>query len=490
MSKRLFQSKYIVILGLVLFFIAGFYLGKSNQTEVIDKSLVSIKRKTTQTIANKLDFDVRKLVLMENPSLISRIKEGASFGNENFSVSAAQNMFGIDKEAIKDIKDKTSVEKVAKNVWTIRLPIVNCSVIETSDGLVVVDVGMKPAGPAILKSIQSISKKKIHTIIYTHGHVDHSYGTWALMDDENPQIIAHENLPKRYNRYLKLRGSLAKYMSQPVEQLPNDSADLVWPTKTFQNELNIYIGGVNFYLKYFEGETDDQLYVWMPDQEIIFAADYYQGFLPNAGNGKRIQRNIVQWIDALRSMADLHPKIMVPSHGDVIYEENSIYNALTIHAEALNFIHDYTVNALNKGLRKDLIVDQFEFPKRFSEHALLKEQYVTSKDICKMVIRQYTGWWDDIPSHWSPSSVSNQASSIVELSGGIDHLIKHINGLIPYDLALASHFVDWAYYADPENSDVHELVLEIYGKRILDEKSKTQEMLVYLDQMTEVRAKM
>ena len=129
-------------------------------------------------------------------------------------------------------------------------------------------------------------------------------------------------------------------------------------------------------------------------------------------------------------------------------------------------------------------------PNRFANHPLLKEQYVTAKDICKMVIKQYTGWWDDIPSYWSPASIERQAVSILELSGGIDNLISHIIKLIPHDLTLASHFVDWAYYADPDNSKVQELVLLVYKKRILDENSMTQEMLVYLDQMTEIRAKM
>lgn len=491
MKDSLFKSKFTFIIGFLIIFIAGFFLGKSNQSEKIDNSILSIKRQATQTIASTLDFDTRKLVLMENPSLIGRIKEGASFGNEYFSVSAAQNMFGRDEEAIDDIIDKTEIIKVSKNVWSIHLPIVNCSVIETEEGLVLIDVGMTPAGPAILKSIQSISKKKIHTIIYTHGHVDHSYGTWALLEDgTKPQIIAHENLPLRFNRYLKLRGSMAKYMSQPIEQLPKDSTDLIWPSKLFRDELEIQIGGITFFLKHFEGETDDQLYVWMPDQKIVFAADYYQGFLPNAGNGKRIQRNIGGWINALRSMNGLNPEIMVPSHGDVIFDNKAISEALNIHAEALEYIHDYTIASLNKGLRKDIIVEEFVMLDRFANHPLLKVQYVTAKDICKMVIRQYTGWWDDIPSHWSPASIEKQATSIVELSGGMDQLIKHIKSLVPVDLALASHFVDWAYFADPENAEVHELVMLIYKKRILDESSKTQEMLVYLDQMTEVRARM
>jgi alkyl sulfatase BDS1-like metallo-beta-lactamase superfamily hydrolase len=491
MKKGVMASKYTIIIGIMVFFIAGYFVGRSRQSLVIEDAVVSLKRSTTQAIANSMDFDSRRLVLMENPSLINRIMEGGSFGSENFSVSAAQNMFGKDDEAITDIIEKTYVEEVTNNVWTIHLPIVNCSVIETSEGLVIIDTGMKPAGPAILKSIESISKKNIHSIIYTHGHVDHAYGTWALLENgNNPEIIAHENLPARFNRYVKLRGSLAKYMSQPIEQLPRDSTDLIWPTKTFENALVLNIGGVVFELTHFEGETDDQLFVWLPDQKIIFAADYYQGFLPNAGNGKRIQRNIGSWIEALRSMAGLQPVIMVPSHGEVVYGKQAISDALLIHAEALAYIHDYTLSALNKGLRKDLIVNQFVMPDTFVNHPLLKEQYVTAKDISKMVIAQYTGWWDGIPSHWSPAAIEAQAKSIVELSGGMNNLINHINNLIPYDLALASHFVDWAYYAEPDNKEVQELVLVVYKNRILDEKSMTQEMLVYLDQMTEIRAKM
>ena len=129
-------------------------------------------------------------------------------------------------------------------------------------------------------------------------------------------------------------------------------------------------------------------------------------------------------------------------------------------------------------------------PERFTNHPLLKEQYVTSKDICKMVIMQYAGWWDDIPSHWTPAGIRTQAESIVELAGGIDGLIEHINTLKPHDLVLASHFVDWGYYASPEDPRIHELVLEIYKNRILDENSMTQEMLVYLDHMTTIRSKM
>ena len=107
-----------------------------------------------------------------------------------------------------------------------------------------------------------------------------------------------------------------------------------------------------------------------------------------------------------------------------------------------------------------------------------------------MVIKQYTGWWDDIPSHWAPSPLEFQAEKIVELAGGIDQLVGFSRELMYTDLALASHFTDWAYYADPYNSEVQQLVLDVYRARIMSEESVTQEMLVYLDHMAAVRETM
>ena len=38
----------------------------------------------------------------------------------------------------------------------------------------------------------------------------------------------------------------------------------------------------------------------------------------------------------------------------------------------------------------------------------------SAQDISKMVIRKYTGWWDDLPSEWSPATREGQAATIVE----------------------------------------------------------------------------
>ncbi|MBW2713808.1 MAG: MBL fold metallo-hydrolase [Deltaproteobacteria bacterium] len=429
------------------------------------------------------------MVLLENPSVIRAIKRGGAFGGE-FSRHVATGMFSRNPDAIADAIELTRVEEFAPRTWLIRLPIVNAVLFETDEGLVLVDTGMAPAGPAVLKAIRSVSKKPLHTVIYTHAHVDHAYGTWALLEaGETPAIIAQERAVKRFERYLRTRGSISKYMDQPLDTLPASREDIAWPTRTFKDRLELIIGGETFVLQHHKGETDDQLYVWVPSRKTLAIADYYQGFLPNAGNGKRAQRYVEEWIVALQEMAALEPAILLPAHGQGIAEPELIKENLQVLAEALQSIFDQTIAGLNAGMRKDQVFEAVELPDHLANHPSLKVQYVSAKDISKMIIKRYTGWWDDIPSRWSPAPLEVEAREIVRLSGGITPLLSRTRELIEIDIQLACHLVDWAYLAEPENPAVQEMVIEVYRERIVDPASNTQEMLTYVNQMVDARSR-
>lgn len=438
-----------------------------------------------EVVGNSAGVKTRTMVLAENPEIISRLMEGGSFGGE-YSIEAAQNMFGRTKSAIEDVRKKTHVVEVGPGSYLIRMPIVNAAFFVTEEGVVLVDAGMGPAGPAVLDAIRSVTDKPIHTVIYSHGHVDHAYGTWAIIEaGESPQIIAHDLLKPRFNRYIRLRGSLAKYMSQPEDQLPASTSDLVWPTRYFTDRLEIEVGDETFILQHHKGETDDQLYVWVPGRQALASADYYQGFLPNAGNGKRSQRHVEEWSVAMKEMAALNPQILLPAHGKEITEPAVIQENFLALAEAFDYIVDHTIDGLNAGKRKEQIFGSVQLPEHLANHPSLNVQYVTPNDISKMVIKKYTGWWDDIPSNWTPASMEQQGNMIIELAGGnIPAITSYARKLITQDIRLASHLTDWLFYARPDNAEVQQLVFDVYKSRILDPDTNTMEMLTYLDQMT------
>ena len=482
--KKIFSYGLVAALSLFI----GMLLSDSDIADVARDTANKARSAAVEVVGNSAGIKTRTMVLAENPEIISRLMEGGSFGGE-YSISAAQNMFGRTEDAIKDVRKKTEVIEVAPRSYLIRMPIVNAAFFETDEGVVLVDTGMGPAGPAIMDAIRSVTDKPIHTIIYTHGHVDHAYGTWAIMEaGETPQIIAHDLLKPRFERYIRLRGSLAKYMSQPEEQLPSSPSDLVWPTRYFSDRLELEVGGETFVLQHHKGETDDQLYVWVPGRKALASADYYQGFLPNAGNGKRYQRHVEEWSAAMKEMAALEPEVLLPAHGAPLTDTATIQENFLVLAEAFDYITNHTIDGLNAGKRKDEIYQSVQLPEHLANHPTLNVQYVTANDISKMLIKQYSGWWDDIPSNWTPASMEDQGNMIIELAGGnIPAITRYARKLISQDIRLASHLTDWLFYARPDNTEVQQLVFDVYKTRILDPDTNTMEMLTYLDQMTAAR---
>jgi len=479
----------LVIASVCIVFGAGLGL-LFGQTDVGEQVRRSATRTVGGAIARSASMDLRMQVILENPAIVQSLQRGGGFGGE-MSQQIAMNMFSRDEASVAEARERVQIEELAPRTWLIRLPIVNAVLFETDAGLVLVDTGMAPAGPAILDAMRQVSDAPLHTIIYTHGHVDHAYGTWALteagVDGQLPEIISHDDLPKRFERYMRLRGSISRYMTQPEHQLPATPDDVVYPTRTFADRLELEIGGETFVLQHHEGETDDQLYVWVPGRRALASADYYQGFLPNAGNGKRVQRNVEQWAVALREMAALEPAVLLPAHGAGMTDGAAIIGALEIHAEALQYIVDRTIEGLNSGLRKDQVVAQLEWPARFAEHPLLNIQYVTPQDIAKMVIKRHTGWWDDVPSHWSPAPREREAALIVDMAGGIDAVVSRALELTDSDVQLASHLIDWAWSAEPGDPLVQQGVIDVYLARLKDVNSNVQEILAYLDMMVEAR---
>jgi len=143
---------------------------------------------------------------------------------------------------------------------------------------------------------------------------------------------------------------------------------------------------------------------------------------------------------------------------------------------------------LNAGKRKDQIFGALQLPEHLANHPTLEVQYVTANDISKMLIKQYTGWWDDTPSNWTPASMEDQGNMIIELAGGnIPVITQYARDLIGKDIRLASHLTDWLFYARPNDSNVQQLVFDVYKARIMMPETNTMEMLTYLDQMTAAR---
>jgi alkyl sulfatase BDS1-like metallo-beta-lactamase superfamily hydrolase len=81
-----------------------------------------------------------------------------------------------------------------------------------------------------------------------------------------------------------------------------------------------------------------------------------------------------------------------------------------------------------------------------------------------MIWRRYGGWWDGEYDRLLPDTRENEAKEWVELSGGLDNVIKKaLINLESEKFSLATHLIEVAYYADKNNEEVHLAREKIYS---------------------------
>jgi alkyl sulfatase BDS1-like metallo-beta-lactamase superfamily hydrolase len=289
---------------------------------------------------------------------------------------------------------------------------------------------------------------------------------------------------------VRLGGSIGRLNNQPLQLQPATVDRLPKPDMVFRDRLSLKIGGERFELFHAPGETEEQIWMALPVRGAIFTADYYQGFLPNAGNGKRIMRHVDEWAAALRSMAALKPTVLMPMHGAPVTDAAEVEKRLTVLAEALEHVSAETVRRLNDGERKDAIAATISWPKRYADEPTLNAQYNRPEDISRMVSMRWTGWWDGIPGHFAALPFEAEAKEAIRLAGGIEALDKRARELLASDPKLAARLADWAFFGEPENPVALRLTVDVYMARLAEADMPVQEGLVYFDQASKARAKL
>jgi glyoxylase-like metal-dependent hydrolase (beta-lactamase superfamily II) len=164
--------------------------------------------------------------------------------------------------------------------------------------------------------------------VYSHGHIDHVFGVpvWAAESSNAgwpaPEVVAHEALPARFDRYILTAGYNAI-----VNRRQFDLETLQWPTeyrypdRTYRDHLELDIGGMRAELHHAKGETDDHTWTWLPERRVLCCGDLFIWASPNAGNPQKVQRYPAEWAAALREMLALYdspgggPEVLLPGHG-------------------------------------------------------------------------------------------------------------------------------------------------------------------------------
>lgn len=357
----------------------------------------------------------------------------------------------------------------------------NSILIEGTDGVIVVDT-MEGAGAAraVKAEFDKITTKPVKAIIYTHNHYDHIMGAKIFAGDDQPEIYAHRTtmayverarslfrgamLPRNFRQFGIALSEEDRLNAGIGPRLVLNGAvagsQFLAPTKTVGNgRTELEIAGVRLDLVHAPGETNDQLYVWLPEKKVLLPGDNYYKAFPNlyAIRGTPY-RDPSDWVVSLEKMLAEEPHYLVPSHTRPIIGRDRVREVLTDYHDAIEFVLEETIAGMNRGLTADELVLAVRLPARLAKKPYLQEFYGTVAWSVRAIYSGNLGWFDGNPTSLFPLSPHDRAGRMAELAGGEAALLDAARkALDSGDFQWAAELADHVMLLDPDGADARRL---------------------------------
>jgi glyoxylase-like metal-dependent hydrolase (beta-lactamase superfamily II) len=185
--------------------------------------------------------------------------------------------------------------KVTDRVYTFRWTWDRGIVIFTDEGIVVTDPFNREAATILKAQLDKIAPgRPIHTMFYSHYHLDHVVGGSALAPHN---VVAHKRCPEYW----------ADLADEP------DTHDILAPTELIEGDQKRVIGGVEIVLLYLGHSHTDTLYAYyLPGEKLLYTVDtgLIRTVLP-LGGPDIYTPGVIKQMDRL---AQLDFDVYIPSH--------------------------------------------------------------------------------------------------------------------------------------------------------------------------------
>lgn len=333
-------------------------------------------------------------------------------------------------------------------------------VLGNSQSLVVDTMGGIETASRVIADLNIPLDKPVTTLAYTHFHADHTLGAQAFVDQfpiEN--VISHETTVAEIRdffgikrdliseRSLKMFGSILQEKDKTSSsgigiklETGIDTPGYIKPSITFSNFYSHDLDGLEIQFFHAPGETDDQLFVWIPEYKTLMPGDNIYKAFPNIYTIRgTTYRSFKSWYTSLEKMMALEPQILIPSHGTPINGKEEISRVLSNYRDAIKFVHDQMMRNLNSGSSPLEAARKIKLPENLARDPHLFELYGTIEWSARNLFNGYFGWFDGNPTNLYPFTKEEYSEKLLTLIPE-EQLISEL------DKALAEEDSQWALY--------------------------------------------
>ncbi len=390
---------------------------------------------------------------------------------------------------------KNGLFKVVDGIYQIRgIDLSNMTILETKTGLVLIDplVATETAAAGLQLYYENVEqpksgKRPVKAVIYSHSHIDHFAGVRGVIDEKDVNagkvaVLAPEGFMEEAvseNVYagnaMSRRGVYMYGATLPLDPkgavgsglggvLSAGTVTIIAPTDLIRKTGETRnIDGLDIEFLMAPGtEAPAEMIMYFPQAKALCAAEDATHTLHNLYTlrGAKV-RDASKWWKALEQMIELYgdrTEVLFVQHHWPRWGKANINTFLANQRDGYKYLHDQTLNMINKGYTPIEIAEQIKFPEAIDKQWYMRGYYGSVNHNAKAVYQHYIGWYDGNPANLYPLPPADVAKLYVEAMGGVDAMMKtaqaaYEKGNYRWVAELLKH----AVFAEPENQAARNL---------------------------------
>lgn len=381
--------------------------------------------------------------------------------------------------------------EVAEGFYQVRgLDLSNVSFVAGETGWIVIDplTSAETARAALELANARLGARPVHTVIYTHSHIDHFAGVRGVVREEDVaagavRILAPEgfleaavsenviagNVMTRRASYMYgsllprgPRGHVDSGLGKGVPLL--GSAGLLAPTEEIARTGDEQrIDGVRLVFQLTPGtEAPAEMNFFFPDRGILCMAENCCAVLHNLYTPRGAQvRDALAWSRYLHESIALfadRTDVVFASHHWPRWGRAEVRDYLEKQRDLYRYLHDQTLRLANHGKTMTEIAEELALPPELGDEFFNRSYYGTINHNAKAVYQRYLGWFDGNPANLHPLPPVEAGRRYVEFMGGAAELLRRARASFEAgEYRWVAQVVNHLVFAEPENAEARAL---------------------------------
>lgn len=358
----------------------------------------------------------------------------------------------------------------------------NFGFIETDNGIVVVDAGWFPTPTAnAFALLREQTDKPIIAVIYTHFHMDHYGGIQAMLPSDASanipiygpadwqdtiamgQSVTHRATLRRAFLQMGipipegLEGTVGNGIG-PSPRLESNDALSYPPTIEVSEKVSITIDGVDLEIFPAEGDVPEHLWVWLPEERVLFSGDSPpHGVFPAVETARfEMGRDPNKMMAAVQKTIDLDPLAIVPGHSSIISDHSEIRELMTLTRDTIQFLIDQVDRFYLTNRSVDDLLNTINLPPAVAQHPQLQPYYHRWEWMMQQRFIKRAGFIDDWMDYLAHNAY-DEAARLIPALGGRGKVLEMAEANISTDPQWAARLATYLLLTDAADDNARQV---------------------------------